>query len=104
MKSLPTLYYKSDFDDFETEMKGYRNDAFVKTPNGELYEVFFYDPVRLTQDLGNGLYLAHPGLIVLNKVNKESIEKAVVDLWERGFFNYFNPRKSISEMHFDENI
>ena len=104
MKQLPEIYYKSDFDDFETEMKGYRNDVFVIAPSGEIYEVFFYDPVRLTSDLGKGVYLSQPGLIILNVVNKKSIEESVIRLWEKNFFIYFKPINSLSNKHFDENI
>jgi hypothetical protein len=98
------FYYKGNFDDFDSEMKGYRNDVFVELPNGEKYEVFFYDPERLISDLGNGFYISHPGLIVLKKVNKQAIELAVADLWERGYFNYFKPMNSDTQLHFDETI
>jgi hypothetical protein len=104
MRDYIKLHFKSDFDDFETEMKGYRNDVFVELPSGEIFEVFFYDPVRLSQDLGQGIFLSQPGLIILNIVNKTSIEKAVNDLWKRGYFNYFKPLSSINNKHFDEDV
>lgn len=98
------LHFKSSLDDFETEAKGYRNDVFIEVPTGEIYEVFFYDPVRLSQDLGNGEYLSRPGLIVLNCVNKKSIINSVTELWEKGYFNYFKPVTSLFNKHFEENI
>jgi hypothetical protein len=101
------LIFKNGYnvtDDFESEMKGYRNDVFVKMKNGDLYEVFFYDSVRLTGDMGSGIYLSKPGLIVLDAVNKKSMEYAVKDLCEKNFFDYFKPQRSISQKHFDENI
>lgn len=107
MENKFQLFFKAGYsekDDFETEMKGYRNDVIVQAPDGSLYEVFFYDPVRLRQDLGEGIYLSAPGLIVLNTVNRGSMESAVNDLWNRGFFKYFIPKQSLSEKHFDENI
>jgi hypothetical protein len=103
MDCVPRVHFKGEFDDFDTEMKGYRNDVFVETPDGKIYEVFFYDPVRLTNDLGDGVYLAQPGLIVLNTVNETSIEKAVIDLWQRGYFDYLKPT-SIGQKHFGEDI
>lgn len=104
-QNQPKLFFKcDDIDDFDTEMKGYRNDVFVILPSGEIYEVFFYDIVRLSQDMGAGLFIAPPGLIVIERVNKAFMEAAVIDLWEKGFFNYFIPRKSLSTKHFDENI
>ena len=105
METTPKLIFKStEIDDFDSEMKGYRNDVFVKLPDGNLFEVFFYDPVRLVQDMGKGPYISQPGLIIVNTVNKVAMENAVIDLWKKGFFKYFNPRLSISEKHFDENI
>jgi hypothetical protein len=100
----PSVHFKGDFDDFDSEMKGYRNDVFVIAPTGEVYEVFFYDPVRLKNDLGAGLFLAQPGLIILNTVNKKSIEEAVKQLWQKGYFNYFKPVPSLKTKHFDEDI
>ena len=75
------LFFKSnDIDDFDSEMKGYRNDVFVTMPDGSIYEVFFYDVVRLRQDMGTGVFITQPGLIILDKVNKASMELAVNDL------------------------
>ena len=105
IEDQPKLFFKSkDIDDFDSEMKGYRNDAFVILPSGSIYEVFFYDIVRLEQDMGTGTFITQPGLIVLDKVNKSGMELAVNDLWNRGFFNYFTPRSSLSAKHFEENI
>lgn len=100
----PKIHFKGQLDDFDTEMKGYRNDVLVISPSGEIYEVFFYDPIRLKDDLGNGVFLAQPGLIVLNTVNKKSIVEAINQLWEKGFFNYFRPISTLASKHFDENI
>ena len=41
MNQLLKVHYKGEFDDFDTEMKGYRNDVFVISPDGEIFEVFF---------------------------------------------------------------
>jgi hypothetical protein len=103
-EGIPKLFFKSETDDFDSEMKGYRNDVFVILDDGSIYEVFFYDMVRLKQDMGNGIFISQPGLIILETVNKLSIESAVVNLWKRGFFNYFIPRSSLDEKHFEENI
>lgn len=104
-ESLPKLFFKSvNTYDFDSEMKGYRNDVFVSLPDGKIYEVFFYDIVRLKQDMGKGLFITQPGLIILDKVNKASMELAVIDLWKRGFFNYFISRVSLLEKHFEESI
>ena len=102
---LPEVIFKVDeYLDYETENKGYRNDVFVKLPNGDLIEVFFYDPVRLSQDMSDSIYITKPGLIVLKLVNKLNIRAAVNDLFKKGFFEYFTPRESPESLHFGENI
>ena len=102
--SILKLHFKSETDDFDSEMKGYRNDVFVILPDGCIYEVFFYAITRLKEDMGKGIFISQPGLIILDTVNKASIELAIVSLWERGFFKYFIPRSSLDEKHFEENI
>ena len=64
-ETIPRLFFKcSEIDDFDSEMKGYRNDAFVIMPDSNIYEVFFYDNIRLEQDKGTGGFIAQPGLII----------------------------------------
>ena len=102
MEQNPELIFKSDIGDLESEMNGYRNDVFVRLPNGEIHEVFFYSLGRLGQDMGNGPYLSQPGLIILDTVNRRCMEHAVFDLWIKGFFEHLKPRASILEKHFDD--
>jgi hypothetical protein len=104
--SLPIIIYKADnhWDDIDTEDKGYRNDVLVKLPGGEIVEVFFFDKVRLLQEMGDSPFLAKPGLIILSIVNKASISNAVINLYERGYFDYFKSRSSIDQNHFEEEI
>jgi hypothetical protein len=95
MADYPKLTFKygwDDRDEEETPMKGYRSDGIVQT-EGEIYSVYFIDPVRLQQDLeaeselGNA-FLAEPGLIILPEVNREAMENAVRQLWEQGYFKF----------------
>ena len=71
---------------------------------GKYLKFFFYDISRLKDDIGEGLFLSQPGLIVLKIVNKASIENAVANLWKKGFFKYFKPVASLTQKHFDEEI
>jgi hypothetical protein len=96
MADYPKLTFKygwDDRDDEETPMKGYRSDGIVQSSEGEIYSVYFIDPVRLQQDLeaeselGN-IFLAEPGLIILPEVNREAMENAVRQLWEQGYFKF----------------
>lgn len=104
-ENYPKIYFKADdYSDFETEDKGYRNDVFVEVSAGSFVEVFFYDTIRLQQDMGDTEYLSKPGLIILKIVNKDAIYKAVSALFKKGYFNYFATTQSISNNHFEENI
>ncbi len=44
----PKLTFKygwDDRDDEEASMKGYRSDGIVQSPEGEMYPVYFIDPI-----------------------------------------------------------
>ncbi|MEC4817065.1 MAG: hypothetical protein SAK29_27920 [Scytonema sp. PMC 1069.18] len=94
MADYPKLIFKygwDDKDEAETPMKGYRSDGIVHSPDGEMYPVYFIDPVRLQQDLEaetelGSPFLAETGLIILPEVTREAMENAVRQLWAKGFF------------------
>ena len=94
MTNYPELtftYGWNDKDEVETPMKGYRSDGIVHSPEGEMYPVYFIDPVRLQQDLEaeaelGSPFLAEPGLIILPEVTREAMENAVRQLWKQGYF------------------
>jgi hypothetical protein len=94
-----TLRFPEDFDaqsEFETPSRGYLSDVVVQSSNGSCYRLFFYDPVRMRQDLDAAVaagkpYLAEPNLIVLSEVTTENIERAVQGLWRDGFFEHLKP-------------
>jgi hypothetical protein len=95
MQDQLTLLFTEDFDEraaFEIEQKGWCGIALVKLPGGARIKLFFYDPVRLAQDLENGLTrgavcIAEPCMIVVPRVTREYMEKAVNQLFENGYFN-----------------
>ncbi|BAZ08948.1 hypothetical protein NIES4071_07540 [Calothrix sp. NIES-4071] len=101
----PKLTFKygwDDRDDEETLMKGYRSDGIVESPEGEVYPVYFRDPIRLQQDLEaekelGSAFLAEPGLIILPEVTREAMENAVRQLWEQGYFESLKPLKPEAE-------
>jgi hypothetical protein len=94
-----TLLFTEDFDErmaFDIEQKGWCGIALVQLPNGARFKLFFYDPVRLAQDLENGLArgavcIAEPGLVVVPRVTREYMQKAVNQLFENGYFNNVAP-------------
>ena len=68
----------------------------VELEDGSRYEVFFYDPVRLAQDLQmdaeNGRpYIAEPGMIVVPEISEESIRLAVMRLHNADWFDHLQP-------------
>ncbi len=95
----PKLTFKygwDDRDDDETLMKGYRSDGIVHSPEGEMYPVYFIDPIRLQQDLEaeeelGSAFLAYPGLIILPEVTREAMENVVKQLWKQGYFESLKP-------------
>ncbi len=95
MQDQLTLLFTENFDErtaFEIEEKGWCGIALVELPGGVRVKLFFYDPVRLAQDLENGLArgavcIAEPGMIVVPKVTRKYMEKAVNQLFENGYFN-----------------
>jgi hypothetical protein len=97
----PKLTFKygwDDRDDEETLMKGYRSDGIVESLEGEVYSVYFIDPIRLQQDLEaeeelGSTFLAEPGLIVLPSVTRKAMENAVRQLWKQGYFESLKPLK-----------
>jgi hypothetical protein len=93
------LIFKERFDErlaFEVEQKGWCGIGVVELPNGDRMNVFFYDPVRLAQDLeadmkSGEVCIAEPGLIVIPKVTLQYMEAAVKQLFENGYFNSLVP-------------
>jgi hypothetical protein len=91
----PTLSFICEFDEhtaWEVEQKGWFEGAVVTLPNGLAVPLSFWDPVRLSQDLETGLKfgsvcLAEPALIVVPKVTFEYMQKAVKELFGKGYFD-----------------
>jgi hypothetical protein len=95
----PTIIFPDWYDEqaeFEATARGYLSHIVVQTEGGSRYQVQFYDPVRLAQDLtsetesGRG-YLAEPNMIVLSEVSTENVRRAVHGLWREGFFKHLKP-------------
>jgi hypothetical protein len=94
--SEPVIFFPDGYDarrEFETSERGYLSQVVVQVEGGKRYRLFFYDPVRMQQDLeeqvklGRG-YLAEPNLILLPDVTTDNIKKAVAGLWQDGFFQH----------------
>ncbi|HQU46283.1 MAG TPA: hypothetical protein PK867_25950 [Pirellulales bacterium] len=81
-----------DFDAFNAIGAGYQGGAVVELDDGSRYPVFFYDAVRLQQDLAEEAkqgtpFIAEPGMIVLTEVSLDNMKAAVNCLQHQGFFS-----------------
>ena len=74
--------------ELETEAKGYLTEARISA-GGAVYTLTVYDPVRLSQDTEAEVpahgYMAVANLLVVPKVTREEIAKAVRLLADSGF-------------------
>jgi hypothetical protein len=95
----PTLRFAGDFTDqdaFEASGRGYLSHVMVELGEGRLYPLFFYDVVRLQQDLQEGAaqgrpFVADPGMIVVEEITLENMRRAIQQLGNEGFFDYLTP-------------
>jgi hypothetical protein len=83
----------TDLDAYEAQVRGYLSHVFVELDEGLLYPVFFYDPVRLQQDLEEGgkhgrPYIGDPGMIVVPEITLEAMRNTIEQLAEEGFFEH----------------
>lgn len=100
----PRLIFQYGFneqDADEAEARGYLSHVAVDLGDGRHYPVVFYDAVRLQQDLEveakqGTPYVADPGMIVLETVTRENMERAVLDLSRAGFFSRLVPQAAES--------
>ncbi|KUP24591.1 hypothetical protein AWJ19_19900 [Paenibacillus sp. DMB5] len=81
--------------EYEAVNKGFRNDVYVKLADG-LFNVLFYDSVRLQQDFESevenyGFYSIDPNLILVSAVNKEEIVFVIENLYRQQYFEKLKP-------------
>jgi hypothetical protein len=89
------ILWPAGFDEqaqFELPYKGWLS-VCAKLENGHRYPLYFIDPIRLQQELEDGVqagkpYFAEPGLIILPEVTVEAIREAVQTLQNQDFFAY----------------
>lgn len=71
--------------EWEAKEKGWLDGVEVRLADGKIQPLFFYDPVRLAQDLEAEIKrgrpcVAQPGMIVIPEVTREAILTAVEKL------------------------
>ncbi len=70
--------------------------ALVELETGDRYNLTFYTPLRLGQDLDFNIehgepWLAEFNVILLPKVTLEAAQQCIQALWHQGFFKYLKP-------------
>jgi hypothetical protein len=86
----------------EAEAKGWLQGVEVRFSNGAVHPLFFYDPVRLAQDLEEETaqgrpFIGYPGLVVVPGITREAIVGVVAKLVESDFFpTHFGPNGPIN--------
>ncbi len=71
--------------------------ALVELENGNRYNLTFYTPLRLGQDLDFNIehgepWLAELNVIVIPVVTLEAAQQCVQSLWHNGFFDDLKPK------------
>lgn len=93
------VHFPPDYDErgeWEVENKGWLHGVRVELPDGSIYPIALYDPVRLAQVLesdakwGAGV-IAEPGLVVIPELTRAAIVRAAEKLVQRGFFDHLKP-------------
>jgi hypothetical protein len=95
----PIIAFPEGYDaraEFETPARGYLTGVTVQLEDGSRFELSFFDPIRLEQDLAAEVktgraYFTEPNLVILPEVTTESIKKAVQGLWRDGLFQRLRP-------------
>lgn len=87
------IIYEDDteFAEFDTLCKGFRNDVIVVS-NNRKYRLYFTNIERLYQDVKSefdrdGMYLDIPNTVIVREITKQEIEKKIKMLYEQGLFD-----------------
>jgi hypothetical protein len=90
------LHEFTEFDKFDTPERGYKSGIYLEH-DGKIYPVYFYHPIRLSQDLeisiehGYGGYVAEYGMIAIDDVTLERMIEVLISLLKS---RYFDKQKS----------
>jgi hypothetical protein len=77
--------------EWEANEKGWLQGVEVRFANDNVYPLFFYDPVRLAQDLETDTkhgrpFVAHLGMVVIPEITREAILDVVGKLVDDAYF------------------
>jgi hypothetical protein len=94
-----TFHFPAEFDDraeYEMALKGHLGYCEVELPGGNRYPIFFFDPVRLSQESERSAgddrpVVAEHGMVVIPEVTRDNILRAVERLVRERFFDHLRP-------------
>lgn len=98
---FPKLHFEYEYDERladEANARGHLGGVTVELADGSRHPVFFFDPVRLAQELEEDAKLGRPfiaekGMIVVKEITLQSMTAAVEWLARHGFFDPDVPAK-----------
>ena len=81
----------NDLESFEISSKGWLGGVRALAKTGDVFELTFYDPVRLSQGIedehkSGKIGFVERGLIVVPEVTKQNIELAIEQAEKEGYF------------------
>lgn len=91
---FPQIHFEESFDEMwahEVWSRGWYGGVTVELITGKKVKVFFYDPVRLAQELESAMsqgfpFIAEKNMIVISEVTPEIIRKSINRLVLEVFF------------------
>jgi hypothetical protein len=89
--------------EWEANSKGWLQGVELRFAHGDVHSLFFYDPVRLAQDLEvetkqGRPFIAVPGMVVIPEVTREAILAAVAKLVQ---MDYLPPHQGTGDAQND---
>jgi hypothetical protein len=78
--------------EWEAKEKGWLQGVEVRFSSGDVHPLFFYDPVRLAQDLESDVkhgrpFVAHRGMVVVPELTRDAILDVVGRLVDEAYFS-----------------
>jgi len=95
----PNLHFRDSFDEYEwyeISCKGWYTGAVAELPEGKLYPLTFYDPVRLAQESASEFERGKPcfaehALVVVPEVTVAAMRASTERLFLQGWFAHLAP-------------
>lgn len=95
----PAVSFPDGYDErgeLEAAARGYLSHVIVRLEDGTRYQLAFWDPARLGQDVETEAdagrpYVAEPNMVVVPEVTRAGVLHAVHGLWRERYFEQLRP-------------